>query len=211
MKKSTYDALSAVAVVVLVGSTIGAQHFTQLGYLFGCLAILSAVGSFALYVKALPKENTAAAGVKSLVEAASNQVDDSSAMTVVHSKDEIIRERLVALSNSGLDQHENSARAGMYQLKFFDTFANKRLPSRTGFDMDLGFPAAQVKIRRGHEDDPALMIAKIVERVCASRTEPRFEFILSPNGTFTIKQRSADEPPFGVGEGKRDSPRRLVH
>ncbi|MGD0990823.1 MAG: hypothetical protein ABR874_23715 [Candidatus Sulfotelmatobacter sp.] len=57
MKKGTYDLVSTIAVVLLALSAYFAQHSRHAGYAFGFIAVLSAVGSLATYVKALLKES----------------------------------------------------------------------------------------------------------------------------------------------------------
>jgi hypothetical protein len=75
--------------------------------------------------------------------------------------------------------------------------------------LEAGSYYTRVRFHRDPVHDPASIIANIVEKLCASSKEPRFEFILEPDGRFKIQQISAKraqgKEPTAPKEGKEES------
>src|SRR5882724_11065000 len=105
MKKSTYDALSTIAVIVLVFFTFLAQHSSK-GYLFGVIAVLAAAGSFAMYVKALATADSTAK--QSSQPGIQQEAEAGDLVRTTHERyaDSLRRRRQLLLSESaGLREH----------------------------------------------------------------------------------------------------------
>lgn len=198
MKKSTYDALSTIAVIALVVSTYFAQHFSRAGYVFGVLAVLSAIGSFAVYVKALPKRSltpeqevrpTQTTKATEIAAVPVNRVERTEKIILRSEKEELL-------------------------LKLFEDRCSDRLHTRRLQVLVDVVDRAQLKFHPvAHE--PAVVIASVVEKLCASSREPRFEFILSPDGTFKIRQitvkRPTDESLPSRPDARKESATQLIN
>lgn len=194
MKKSTYDAISMIAVVSLVVFTVASQHSSRGGYVFGILAILTAVGLFVAYIKASPKQPSTSAQANKAFEEAIQQASKTVAQREAMERN--LRENL----NRNLFFKKRAARVYVYealsnerlkerQLKLFlDAFT---VAHHGTADLKAGTYYTQVKVRHEPVQDAASIIANIVEKLCATSKEPRFEFILEPGGTFKIKQVSS--------------------
>lgn len=185
MKKTTYDAISTIAVVSLVVFTVAAQHSSRAGYAFGILAILTAVGLFAAYVKALPRNSTTDQPAIQADEAAKQSQIDARKQALV--QEEILMRqvradmyrRLLVIKRDPIGAlFKDRVRERQLQLQFFSEHHGR----------PAGSYYKQVKIHP--VQDPASIIVKVIEKLCAGSKEPRFDFILGPDGSFKIQQVS---------------------
>jgi len=190
MKKSTYDAVSTTSVVALVVFTIGAQHSSRFGYVFGVLALLTSVGLFAAYIKGL----RAGASTDQTTQAA--EVSQSKAESEV----EIAAQQQALMRSVRADLYRKLLVTGRERAsRVHEALYKERLSERQlllflnaehhgTIHLKAGSYYTHVRFHRGPVHDPASIIANIVEKLCASSKEPRFEFILGPDGSFKIQQ-----------------------
>jgi hypothetical protein len=209
MKKSTYDVVSTVSILTLVVSTFLAQRISHAGYVFGIIAVLSAVGLFAAYVKALPGtgstngERTQAADV---IDDSPHQLRSQAQLLVdTWLSERKSRTKLQMEDDAGI-RYEiarykpallHYAQIHSRQLQLFDDAVN------SGKSQDInalhGFRfTTQVKYHHEQVYEPATVITEIVKRLCTSSDEPRFEFVLASDGSFTIRQM-ADLKQTSIG------------
>lgn len=202
MSKNKYDALSTTALLVLIISTFSAQHFSRAGYLFGALAILSAVGSLLLYIKALPRKTNAlqdqvnkAKGLQLPVVKLQAQKIEDPAVLLNYGEERPLVPHAEFVLRTWKERDEKQVRSyfqALYaELKYRDSYIAPALPHMQR-RLHVKFGSAVVQ-------DPAAVISNVVERLCAPSTEPRFEFILSPDGSFKIVPISSKRM---IGESK---------
>jgi len=199
MKKSTYDAISAIAVVSLVALTVAAQHSSRAGYAFGVLAVLTAAGLFAAYVRALPPNSTADESAKAIEAAKQSKT--------AARKESLIQEEILM----------RQVRADMYrrllvierdpiEALFKNRMRERRLRLQS-LEHHGTVTIRHVKIHPAQ--DAASTIVNVIEKLCAGSKEPRFDFILGPDGSFKIRQISVK---YSVEEyGTREEPSEESH
>jgi hypothetical protein len=210
MKTKSYDALSGFAVVAFVVFTFLAQYSKGAGYLFGILALATAVGLLVVYVNALPKS--------SLIAHATASVDEAGpASDLVHQRARVGQDvplgwyegptgaerHLTGLSEELREQQRRAREVRQVHL-FFAAAAH-----HSSRGVRVGSSFAQVKFHHDPERDTASIIANVVEKLCAASREPRFEFILGPDGSFKIRQISVkgamDERSAAAEESLKES------
>ena len=193
MKRSTYDVVSTIAVVALVVFTVAAQHSSRAAYVFGVLAVLTAAGLFAAYIKASPdpaatSDQTAQAAEESQSNAGSEAeiaVQQQALMRNVRA--DLYKKLLVAERERASRVHEALYKEHLSERQLL-LFLNAEHHGTTHLKASY---YTRVRFHRDPAHDPASIIANIVEKLCASSKEPRFEFILEPDGRFKIQQISA--------------------
>lgn len=190
MKSKTYDAISTIALVSVVVFTIASQHSSRGAYVFGVLAIVTAAGLFVAYIKASSKR-------------ASTDDQTTQAESKAESEAEIAARR-EALSRNVRDElyrkvllTERDRAANVYRALFYQNarLAERQLmlfhaPHHGTARIKGGSYYTQIRIHAAAQD-PASIITNIIEKLCAGSKEPRFEFILEPDGRFKIQQVSA--------------------
>jgi hypothetical protein len=201
MSKNRYDFLTALAVIVLVVSTLATQHFPHAGYAFGIVAVLAALGSFAIYVKALPKRVSHVQGQILTQHLAVPQFD---AVTAKSTESADVDEPRYSSHDYGSLVHWKIA--GALSTKVDAGIYKEALERYLGHDLykasalrvvDYLRVAESSRVHLDPRSDPATLIANVVEKLCATTNDPQFEFIISPDGTFKIQQISAKR---NVGE-----------
>jgi len=196
MKRSTYDVVSTVAVVTLVVFTFAAQHAGRAAYIFGALAVLAAAGLFAAYIKALSDSASTADQMTQAVEASQSTAESevtAHQQALMRSVRADLSQKLLAIERERASLvHEAlyKERLGERQLLLF---LNAEHHGAT--HLKAGSYYTRVMLHRDPFHDPAAIVADIVEKLCASSKEPRFEFILEPDGRFRIQQISAKRSP----------------
>jgi len=197
MKKSTYDVVSTVAVVALVVCTVAAQYSGRAAYVFGVFAVLTAVGLFAAYIKALPDRASTADQKTQAVETSQSKAD---------SEAEIAAQQQALIRNVRADLYRRLLETGE-ESRVHDALYKQRLLAERQLTLFLnaehhgtthlkaGSYYTRVRFRRDPIHDAASIIANVVEKLCASSKGPRFEFILEPDGRFKIQQISAKHTP----------------
>jgi len=214
MKKNTYDLISMVAIVVLVASTIAAQHSNRAAYAFGILAILSAAGLFAAYVKALPKTRPGAGEGGRCTE---EKHELRAVAEEVEPEDEIAARQLEAVQNAWTLYMRQSVGTNLRHLRIGEHLAHHRHGQVDADRIDF-LVRDNLAVIRGHRQtsDPASVIVNVVEKLCERSKEPRFEFVLSVDGTFTIRQiptkrAASEEQVVPTGSMVPDQPDSLVN
>ena len=192
MKKSTYDAISTIALVSVVVFTIASQHSSRAGYVFGILAVLTAAGLFVAYIKALPRSSPSEQAKRAADQAkqAFEEAIQLASKTVAQRRamERNVRENLnrsLLFRKRALYEERLKERQLML---FFDALT---VAHHGTADIKAGSYFTQLKFHREPVHDSASIIANIVQKLCATSKEPRFEFILEPNGSFKIQQISA--------------------
>ena len=190
MKKSTYDALSMIAVVALVACTFLAQHSSR-GYVFGVLAMLTAAGLLVAYIRALPTRSQTA-------DQTTQAVEPKQRSEIGAQRELLLRDVREDLYRRLLTEKELSGR--LHETLYLDRLRERRfllsVKAVEHCDLKVGSYYTQVKFHRATVHDPASIITNIIERLCASSKEPRFEFILGPDGSFKIQQVAVKR--FGI-------------
>lgn len=206
MKKSTYDAISTIALVSLVAFTIASQHSSRAGYAFGVLAVLTAAVLFAAYIKASPEQATTSDQTTETFEEAIQQASEVVAQREALTRNVredlyrmllLIKRQEMGVRNPGRWERAARTYEALYKerlserqlLLFCDDF--NAVAHHGTAHLKAGSYYTQIRIRRDPVHDSASIIANIVEKLCASSKEPRFEFILEPDGRFKIQQISA--------------------
>ncbi len=190
MKKSTYNAISTIAVVSLVVFTVASQHSSRAGYAFGILAVLTAVGLFVAYIKASPKRASTDDQTTQAVEVSQSKVESETEIAAQQQaltrsvRADLYRRLLVIEKDRASRVHEALYKEHLSQRQLL-LFLNAEHHGTA--HLKAGSYYTQIRFRH----DPASIIANIVEKLCASSKEPRFEFILEPDGRFKIQQISA--------------------
>jgi hypothetical protein len=196
MSKNKYDALSTTAVVALVVSTFSAQHFSGAGYIFGATAVISAIAALGLYITALPKPVIAQHGIA--------MHKDSPALNAAAEPEYLlkVKENVFPLTHRDRRPVMVGADLGIdiFKQRYADIFKNfeqqrtRYLHSHEKYYSEVlrrvhaDFrEAAQVKFHPDVKQDPAVVIASVVERLCANSSQPHYEFILAADGSFKIK------------------------
>lgn len=195
MKNTFYDTLSLLAVVAFITFTVLAQHSGHAAYPFGVLAMLTAAGLFAAYVKALPADTSSANQTRKVLEEA-NQLELLGETAITHARETHLYERMIAerkrVDRLSAELRERGRARELRQVRLFFSAVDS-----PGMDIKSGSYFTQVKFRPDPAHDPASIIANIVEKLCPASKEPRFEFILGPDGSFRIQQispkRTVDE------------------
>jgi hypothetical protein len=185
-----------LAVVALVAFTFLAQH-SSLGYVFGVLAMLTAAGLLAAYIRALPTPPQTADKTTQVIEPKQqSEIAAQSEVLLRNVYEAFWRKRALTERERVAQLHEALYLDGLQRERQFRLSVNA-VEYRTA-DLKAGGYYTQVKYHRDPVDDAASIITNIVEKLCASSKEPRFEFILGPDGSFKIQQvaskRSAIEP-----------------
>lgn len=194
MKKTTYDVVSMIAVVSLVVFTVAAQHSNRAAYVFGVLAILTAVGLFAAYIKAAPDRASTDDQTTQAVEVSQSKAESEAEITAQQKalmrsvRANFYRKLLVIEKERPSRVHEALYKERLSERQLL-LFLNAEHHGTT--HLKAGSYYTQIRIRRDPVHDSASIIANIVEKLCASSKEPRFEFILEPDGRFKIQQISA--------------------
>lgn len=190
MKKSTYDAISTIAIVSLVVFTVASQHSSRAGYTFGILTVLTAVGLFVAYIKASPKRTSTDDQTTQAVEVSQSKAESETAIAAQQqaltrsARADLYRRLLVIKKDPASNVREALYKEHLSERQLL-LFLNAEHHGTA--HLKAGSYYAQIRIRH----DPASIIANIVEKLCASSKEPRFEFILEPDGKFKIQQISA--------------------
>lgn len=190
MKKNTYEIVSTLALVLFLIFTFSTQYSSH-GRLFGGLAIVTAAGLFLAYLRVLPKR------------APTNEKTAPQPSVTVLTP-------ITDAEPSELDpQRRDFSR--IYDLNQPGLFLgdDEYVP-----DIRVVSQFLQVKVAPYPAIDPVNIITKVVEKLCAASKEPRFEFVLAPDGSFKIRQISAkllaDEPTVVDEEPVKESPL-IVH
>ena len=200
MKKNVYDIVSTIAVLILVVSTYFAQHGGKYQYAFGIVIVLTAVGMFSMYVKALRPRNTVEQ--EKPIEQRRRKIQLEIPPTTIRELQHM--QHTLAVGNAEdllLAKVREQAKRAAYLVYF-----EKRQAGMRGFSelRESLYVGEQLKFHPHALKNPAIIIADVVEKLCPSTKEPRFEFVLAPDGTFKITPISAKRLP--TGEGIRISP-----
>jgi hypothetical protein len=222
MKKSTYDTVSTIAVVALVVFTVAAQHSKRAAYVFGVLAVLTAAGLFAAYIKASADRASSADRTPQTAEASQSKAElegelATQQQALMRSVRADLYRRLLATERERASLvHEALYKERMSERQLL-LFLNAE---HHGTHLKAGSYFTRVRFHRDPVHDPASIIANVVEKLCVSSKEPRFEFILEPDGRFKIQQISAKranviEPIAAKGESIESPPQpeepQLIH
>jgi len=174
MSKNRYDFLSTLAVIVLVASTFASQYFPHIGYIFAIVAILTAVGSFTLYAIALPRSAT------------------QPQINAHHWENRARHERVIVGAEARNDQYAAITRCETPLDRYVKAASHSYYWHHDlyirGAMRVVNHVSITEPINANVDVDPATIIANVVEKLCATTKEPRYEFIISPDGTFKIKQ-----------------------
>jgi hypothetical protein len=184
MKDSTYNTISMGAVVALVLFTVLSQHSGHAEYAFGIIALLPAAALFAAYIRALPTSASTSQPKAECVESP-RQLD-----FVVHEENLITHRRLTLIER-------------MRVARVYEEMDKRHSVSGRIF-------YGQVEFRRGPDYAPAAIIAEVVEKLCATSKEPRFEFVLRPDGSFRIQQIPAKPPAEELSAAREESAKESV-
>jgi hypothetical protein len=193
MKKSTYDAISTISVAALVVFSIGAQHSSRFGYVLGVLAVLTAAGLFVVYIKASPNRAVTADQTTHAGEVSQSNVGSEAEIAV---QQQALMRNVRADLYKKLLATERERASRVHEALYKERLSERQLMLFLNAEhhgtthLKAGY-YTHVRFHRGPVHDPASIIANIVEKLCASSKEPRFEFILEPDGRFKIQQISA--------------------
>ena len=186
--------VSAIAVVALVVFTVAAQHSSRGAYVFGILALLTAAGLFGAYIKALPKGSSTNQATENAEAAQQSKTADQTETLVRNVRADLGRRLLLFEEERALQAHEElyalykqRAKEREHQFRAFCKGASVHRAS----EIRVGSYYTEIQFQHYSVPDPASIIANIVEKLCASTKEPRFEFVLEPDGRFKIQQISA--------------------
>jgi hypothetical protein len=195
MKKSTYDVVSTIAVVALVVFTVAAQHSGRAAYVFGVLAVLTAAGLFVAYIKASPDRASIADQATQAVEASQSKAESEA---FIAAQEQALMRSVCADLYRKLFAVEREQASLVHKALYKKHLSERQLllflnAEHHGSTTHLkaGSYYTRVRFHRDPVHDPASIVANIVEKLCASSKEPRFEFILEPGGRFKIQQISA--------------------
>lgn len=191
MKKSTYDAVSTIAIVSLVVFTVAAQHSSHAGYAFGVLAVLSAAGLLAAYIKSLRKPASKDQTAQNIEAAKQQENAAQSAAMARHVRADFYRKLFLAQRERESRVHDalNKERLIERQISlFFGDIEHGEIKAGNYY--------THVRLHRDLFQDTASIIVNIVEKLCAGSKEPRFEFILGLDGSFKIQQISPKRAAF---------------
>jgi len=169
------------AVVAVVVFTFSAQY-SSLGYVFGILAVLTAAGMLIAYIKALPGAETSEQKPQIVEPVRQLESAEQREALVRAVREDLYRKHI-------LTERDRSAQTFESLIK--ERLSERRLRISISSDFKVGSYYTQIKFHhREPVNDRASVIINIIERLCVSSKEPRFEFILAPDGSFKIQQVS---------------------
>jgi hypothetical protein len=172
-------------------------------YVFGALAVLTAATIFAAYIKALP--NWTQNGDQKILEDTlpHSELVSSIAANWVHDVPPTHHRTVPAkqFEDAVRNYWAHVSRSGV----FFDSVEHRST------DLAVATYYTQIKYRKEASPDTASVIVNVVERLCATSNEPRFEFVLGPDGSFTIRHISAKSDGDVSSERAEMRSPQLVH